>query len=74
MRNGGYEAIVNVRVIVDGQGKPVSCHIQTSTRPKEFDDVVCRRIMGHARFIPALDATGHPVTSYWQQSVTFALN
>lgn len=73
MAQGGYEAIVNFRVLVDPTGRATSCHIQSSTRPKAFDDVVCGAIMRRARFRPALDADGKPVTSYWRQTVTFRL-
>ena len=69
----GHEAIVNYRVLVDENGRASSCRIQTSTRPKAFDDVVCKLIMKRARFHPALDARGKPVRSFWRQTVTFRL-
>jgi len=67
------EGIVNIRLIVDRQGIPESCHVQVSTRPKEFDDVVCGIMMRKARFDPALDAKGQPVRSYYQSTVVFEL-
>jgi TonB family protein len=73
MRKGGYEGIVNFRVMVDPDGRPTSCHIQTSTRPKEFDDLVCKSVMKRALFSPALDAQGRPVRSFWRQTVNFRL-
>jgi TonB family protein len=73
MIRGGYQGLVHYRIIVDENGKPVSCHIQASTRPKEFDDVVCRSAMKRAEFEPALDANGKPVRSYWRQTVQFRL-
>ena len=45
MLRGGNQAIVNFRVIVDESGMPTSCNIQESTRPKAFDDLVCRSII-----------------------------
>jgi TonB family protein len=69
----GYEGIVNFRVLVDETGRATSCHIQSSTQPKEFDDVVCRVVMRRARFHPALDARGKPAKSYWRQTVTFRM-
>jgi TonB family protein len=73
MIRGGYEGIVNFRLLVDAAGRPTSCKIQTSTRPKEFDDAVCRAVMKRAAFDPALDAQGKPVPSYWIATVNFKL-
>ncbi|MEO6581838.1 MAG: energy transducer TonB [Sphingomicrobium sp.] len=73
MLDGGHQSIVNYRLIVDTSGKPESCHIQTSTRPKDFDDHVCRIVMKRARFDPALDAAGKPVRSYWRQTINFRI-
>lgn len=73
MLRGGYQSIVNYRLMVDETGTPTSCHIQTETRPKEFGDVVCSAIMRRARFEPALDAQGKPVRSFWRQTVQFRM-
>lgn len=73
MLRGGYEGIVNFRVIVDATGTPISCHVQSSTRPQAFDDVVCRQVIKRARFHPALDASGKPTKSYYRQSVQFRI-
>ena len=67
----GKRAIVQFRLNVDVAGKPTACHIQQSTRPKAFDDAVCKAIMRNAKFEPALDAGGDPIASYWLNSVTF---
>ena len=67
----GKRAIVQFRLNVSADGKPTACHIQQSTRPKAFDDAVCKAIMRNAKFEPALDAGGSPIASYWLNSVTF---
>lgn len=67
------QGIVNFRLLIDPTGKPESCHIQVSTRPKEFDDVVCRGMMKRAKFHPALDAGGEPVRSFYQNTIRFYL-
>lgn len=64
---------VHYRLMISEEGKPTACHIQESTRPKDFDDAVCAAVMKRARFHPALDATGKPVPSYWAQTVAFRL-
>ena len=73
MIRGGYQGIVHYRLIVDEKGQATSCHIQLSTRPKEFDDAVCRAVMKRARFHPALDANGKPAPGYWVQTVRFKI-
>ena len=56
MMAGGYQGNASFRLIVDADGKPVSCHIQQSTRPVDFDAVVCKAIMARASFEPTPDA------------------
>ena len=73
MLRGGYQGTVNYRAIVDATGKPTACHVQRSTRPKEFDETVCRIVMRRGKFEPALDASGKPVPSFWTQAITFRL-
>jgi TonB family protein len=73
MLRGGYEGVVNFRLLIDAKGTATSCHIQTSTRPKEFDDAVCRIVMRRVRFNPALDANRDPVPSYYRQTINFRL-
>ncbi len=67
----GARAIVNFRIVIDDKGNPTSCHIQQSTKRKEFDDVVCKAVMKKARFNPALDADQKPTASYWITTVAF---
>jgi TonB family protein len=67
------QAIVNFRLIIDRDGRPANCVIQQSTRPKEFDDVVCQAILKRARFEPALDASGQPVATFMTQTVVFKI-
>jgi len=73
MRSLGYQGLVHFRLVVDDRGIPKSCHIQLSTRPKDFDDAVCKKIMARARFEPALDADGKPITSYYTNSARFSI-
>lgn len=64
-------ALVNFRLIVGKDGVATACHIQSTTRPKEFDDTVCKAVMRRARFEPALDAEGQPILSYYRNVVRF---
>ena len=69
----GMQGLVMFRLGVDAEGKPTGCAIQQSTRPAEFDKVVCRNLIRKARFDPALDAAGKPMPSFWRSSVRFEI-
>lgn len=73
MLHEGQPSIVEFRLIVGPDGKPTSCHIQLTTRPKEFDQAVCKSLMRRAKFQPALDAGGKPLASYWRSTVRFQI-
>lgn len=67
-------ALVNFRLSVDENGKATACHIQQTTRPREFDDAVCDGLMKRSSFTPALDAEGNPMASYWRNQARFRIN
>lgn len=69
----GEQGLVQFRLNVGADGKPTECHIQATTRSKEFDDVVCRALMKRAQFFPALEAQGIPIASYYQSAVLFRI-
>lgn len=73
MLSAGQPAIVEFRLSVGADGVPTACHIQSTTRPKEFDDAVCKSVMRRARFDPALDAAGKPLASYYRNTVRFQI-
>ena len=73
MLSAGQSAIVDFRLSVDAEGKPVSCFIQLTTRLKEFDNAVCGSLMKRARFTPALDEEGKPLASFYRNTVRFAI-
>lgn len=60
--NNGY---VRFRLDVDAAGQVTGCRILFRTKPDEFADHSCRLLMKRAKFIPALDAAGKPVKSYY---------
>lgn len=73
MLRSGQSAIVEFRLSVGADGKPTACHIQSTTRPKEFDDAVCKSVMRRAQFDPALDADGKPLASFYRNTVRFQI-
>ncbi len=73
MLSRGQPAVVQFRVDIGPAGEINGCHIQKTTRPKDFDDAVCKSLMKRAQFLPALDAEGNPIASYWQSTVQFQI-
>jgi len=73
MLSKGQQGTVNFRLSVDANGAPSACHIQLSTRPKEFDDAVCKALMKRAKFTPALDANGVAIASFFRNTVNFLI-
>jgi TonB family protein len=73
MLREGMPGLVNFRLTVGADGKPKDCHVQQSTHPEGFDRVVCSALMRNARFNPARDQKGEPITSYYVNSVTFVI-
>jgi hypothetical protein len=73
MLSAGQPAVIEFRLSVGADGKPTACHIQSTTRPKEFDDAVCKSVMRRAQFEPALDAEGNPIASYHRNRVLFQI-
>ena len=73
LMRAGTQGVVHFRLDVDERGRATRCSIQQSTRPAEFDRVVCSKISRNARFEPALDSAGEPMKSYWRSTVRFEL-
>lgn len=73
MLSAGQPAIIEFRLSVGADGKATACHIQSTTRPKEFDDAVCKSVMRRAQFVPALDREGKPLASFYRNRVRFEI-
>lgn len=65
----GHNGIVQFRLDVDPQGRVAGCYILARTSPDDFADVTCSAITRRAKLLPALDAQGKPVRSYFVQKV-----
>jgi len=63
--------LVEFRLMIDAEGKATACHIQQSTNPEGFNDIVCEALMRRAKFEPALDKDGRPMASYYRSRGRF---
>ena len=66
--------IVRVRVMVGPDGLPTSCHMQVRSQDPSFEKTACTGLMKVSRFIPALDAAGKPIASYYVTSIFYKVN
>lgn len=57
--------LVYFRLMVDENGTATACNIQAPITESGAEQLTCREIMKAARFEPALDADGRPVSSYF---------
>jgi len=59
-------AIVHFRLMIDENGKPSSCTVQSNIEiDQHFSALGCAALMKHARFMPARTAEGTAVASYY---------
>ncbi len=54
-----------VRVMVSAEGEPTSCHVHWQSLSERKNRSICEQIMENGAFVPALDAEGNPMDSYW---------
>lgn len=73
MARKGRSASVDVRLIVDEQGKPATCLARNLGQEESFTSTACERMMRYARFEPALDADGHPTRGYYTTTINYWL-
>jgi hypothetical protein len=62
-----------VRVMIDAQGKAISCHIQWPVLSPEINKSICASVMEKGAFVPALDQGGEAIASYWTASAFFLM-
>ncbi|WP_170234850.1 energy transducer TonB [Croceicoccus sediminis] len=61
-------------IVVDENGKPAQCRITRNLAGEIFSDHTCRKWRRHAKFTPALDAEGNPITGVFFTAMTYGLH
>lgn len=67
------EGTVRVHLTVSREGRVSDCRIVASSGSAALDSATCRIIRERARFTPARDGRGRPVTDVYSQSVRWQL-
>ena len=68
------EGRVGVRVSVGTNGRVASCSVTNSSGSSILDDAACQDMTRFARFKPALNDAGNPITASWTTTIVYQLN
>jgi TonB family protein len=69
----GAQGLVQFRLDVSETGSVTGCRVLYKTSPDDFADTTCRAITRRAKLLPALDAAGKPIRSFYINKVRWAL-
>lgn len=67
------EGVTRFRLLISDRGRITDCQILVSSGSPDLDAATCTALRKRARFTPARDARGQPVTSEWTQNVRWAI-
>jgi len=68
------EGRVGVRVTVGPNGRVADCSVSSSSGSSILDDAACSGMRTYARFNPALDAAGNPISGSYSTTIVYQLN
>jgi len=67
------EGVAEFRLTIAPTGSPTDCTITGSSGSDVLDDATCAKVMARARFRPALDSRGQPVSGSYSNKVRWVL-
>lgn len=70
----GTEGNVGVRVTVSPDGRVSACTVTSSSGSSDLDSAACDGMTRYARFDPALNAAGNPITGSYATTIVYRLN
>lgn len=68
------EGRVGVRVTVGPDGRVSSCSVSNSSGSSDLDQAACDGMTRYARFNPAVDSAGNPMSDSWSTAIVYRLN
>jgi protein TonB len=68
------EGRVGVRVQIGPDGRVTACSVSGSSGSPDLDEAACDGMTRYARFDPALDDGGNPVSSSYSTAIVYKLN
>lgn len=70
----GTEGTVGVRVTVNTEGRVSACSVTSSSGSSILDQAACSGMERYARFDPALNDAGNPISASWSTRIVYQLN
>ena len=67
------QGTVRVELKIDNRGRVSQCNVVDSSGSSSLDSATCRILKRRARFTPARDSSGQPVTDTYTQRITWRL-
>ncbi|WP_245174048.1 energy transducer TonB [Erythrobacter sp. A6_0] len=64
---------VTMRITVGANGRVEACSVTGSSGSSALDDAACRGMQRYARYNPALNAAGNPISATTTQSIRYVL-
>ncbi|MBX7536465.1 energy transducer TonB [Qipengyuania flava] len=64
---------VSMRITIGANGRVEACSVTGSSGSSALDDAACRGMQRYARYNPALNAAGDPISSTTTQSIRYVL-
>jgi len=61
-------------VTVNAEGRVEACSVASSSGSSVLDDAACQGMERYARFDPALNDAGDPVSASWSTTIVYQLN
>lgn len=68
------EGRVGVRVQIGPDGRVTACSVSGSSGSPDLDEAACDGMTRYARFDPALNDAGEPISSSYQTAIVYKLN
>ncbi|WP_159981195.1 MULTISPECIES: TonB family protein [unclassified Novosphingobium] len=68
------EGRVGVRVQIGADGRVSACSVSSSSGSPDLDEAACDGMTRYARFDPALDDGGNPISSNYSTAIVYKLN
>lgn len=70
----GIEGNVSMRITVGPDGRVANCSVTGSSGNGELDTAACEGMRRYARYNPAQDAAGNPISDTLSQTISYRLN
>jgi protein TonB len=67
------EGTVTMRITIGSNGRVEACSVSGSSGSSALDDAACRGMQRYARYNPALNAAGDPISATTTQSIRYVL-